>query len=131
MKRTIMIIDDDQSIRMLLEHFLSNEYTIVTQEDGTDALAYMQKGNIPDLIVSDLGMPKMSGFDFITNIRMSTFFKDIPLIVLSGHENSEEKIKSLRLGADDYLVKPFNPEELKLRIESIFRRIECASRLTA
>tara|TARA_B100000809_G_C15140488_1_gene533003 strand:+ start:8796 stop:9179 length:384 start_codon:yes stop_codon:yes gene_type:complete len=123
MNKKILAVDDDESIRMLLEHLLKDHYDVQSKEDGYDALLYMQEGNVPDLIISDLTMPKMNGMDFIDNVRASSFFKNIPLIVLSAKENSNERIECLRRGADDYLVKPFNPEELQLRIASIFKRM--------
>ena len=124
MNKKILAVDDDQSIRMLLEHLLKENYQVESKEDGHDALLYMQEGNIPDMIISDLTMPKMNGMEFIDNVRSSNFFHDIPLIVLSAKENSKERIECLRRGADDYLVKPFNPEELKLRISNIFKRMK-------
>ncbi len=77
---------------------------------------------MPDLIVADIQMPNMNGNDFIKNIRASGFFKEIPLIMLSGIESSQEKVKCLKLGANDYMVKPFNPEELSIRIELLLAR---------
>jgi DNA-binding response OmpR family regulator len=67
-------------------------------------------------------MPEMDGFEFIKHIRASGFFKEIPLIVLSSYENSSTRINCLRLGADDYMVKPFNPEELEARVENMVKR---------
>ncbi|PCI98864.1 MAG: two-component system response regulator, partial [Flavobacteriales bacterium] len=124
MNKKILIIDDDPSIRMLLEHILKEKYEVESKEDGHDALLYMQEGNVPDMIISDLSMPKMNGIDFIDNIKSSNFFNNISLIVLSAKENSKERIECLKRRADDYMVKPFNPEELKLRISNIFRRME-------
>lgn len=121
--KTILVIEDDPSIRFLLDHILVDHYTIELKENGHDALVHLQKGNIPDLIISDLSMPKMDGHDFMTNIKASSFFNKIPLIVLSATENSTERIDCLRKGADDYLVKPFNPEELQIRVANIFNRI--------
>ena len=69
-------------------------------------------------------MPDVGGIEFIMQIRSSGFFRDVPLIMLSGNEKSEDKIKSLKAGADDYMTKPFNPEELEARIDNIFRRIK-------
>ena len=127
MNKKILAVDDDPSIRMLLEHLLKDNYEVESKEDGYDALLYMQEGNVPDMIISDLTMPKMNGMEFIDNVRCSNFFNDIPLIVLSAKENSKERIECLRRGADDYLVKPFNPEELKLRISNIFQRMKTIS----
>ncbi len=122
--KTILVIEDDPSIRFLLDHILVDDYTIELKENGHDALVHLQKGNIPDLIISDLSMPKMDGHDFMNNIKSSSFFNKIPLIVLSATENSTERIDCLRKGADDYMVKPFNPEELQIRVANIFNRIK-------
>ncbi len=122
MKKKILIIDDELSIRMLLENFLKKEYSVVTKNDGMEGLTWLEEGNIPDLIVADIQMPNLDGYDFIKNLRASGYFKHIPLIMLSGIESTSEKIKCLKLGADDYIVKPFNPEELSIRIELLISR---------
>lgn len=84
----------------------------------------MQQGVVPDIIIADVNMPDVGGIEFIMQIRSSGFFRDVPLIMLSGNEKSEDKIKSLKAGADDYMTKPFNPEELEAWIDNIFRRIK-------
>ncbi|MBW7846753.1 MAG: response regulator transcription factor [Bacteroidales bacterium] len=122
MKKKILVIDDELSIRMLLENFLSKTYEVITKSDGMEGVDWLEKGNMPDLIVADIQMPNMNGYDFIKNIRSSGYFKDIPLIMLSGIESSQEKVKCLKLGANDYMVKPFNPEELSIRIEILLTR---------
>ncbi len=122
MKNSILVIDDDESIRFILKHILQQDYIVETRENGYQGLIYLQEGNIPDLIILDLVMPEVNGFEFLENIKKSNYFNSIPVIVLSAKENSEEKIKCLKLGADDYIVKPFNPEELRLRTLSLFRR---------
>lgn len=122
MKKKILVIDDELSIRMLLENFLKKDYDVVTKNDGMEALKWMEDGNIPDLVVADIQMPNLDGYEFIKNIRASGYFKDIPLIMLSGIESSSEKVKCLKLGANDYIVKPFNPEELSIRIELLLAR---------
>jgi len=116
MKKKILVIDDERTIRVLLENFLK-EYVVITKNDGLEGLSWLQEGNMPDLIVADIQMPNLDGYEFVKQLRASGYFKDIPLIVLSGIESTAEKVKCLKLGANDYLVKPFNPEELALRIE--------------
>ena len=122
MKKKILVIDDDESIRFILKHVLHKDYEIVCEENGCEGLIYLQKGNIPDLIILDLIMPEMNGVDFIKNIKQSNYFNSIPIIVLSAKENSKEKIECFKLGADDYIIKPFNPEELKLRTLNLLKR---------
>ena len=116
MKKKILVIDDERTIRVLLENFLK-EYIVTTKNDGLEGLSWLQEGNMPDLIVADIQMPNLDGYEFVKQLRASGYFKDIPLIVLSGIESTAEKVKCLKLGANDYIVKPFNPEELALRIE--------------
>ncbi len=122
MKKKILVIDDELSIRLLLENFLKKEYDVTTKNDGLEALKWLEAGNIPDLVVADIQMPNLDGYDFIKNVRASGYFRDIPLIMLSGIESSTEKVKCLKLGANDYIVKPFNPEELSVRIELLLAR---------
>lgn len=122
MKKKILVIDDELSIRMLLENYLSKTYDVVTKTDGLDGMKWLEEGNMPELIVADIQMPNMDGYEFIKNVRSSGYFKDIPLIMLSGIESSQEKVKCLKLGANDYMVKPFNPEELSIRMELLIAR---------
>jgi DNA-binding response OmpR family regulator len=122
MKKNILIIDDELSIRMLLENYLGKTYKIVTKTDGLDGMKYLEDGNIPDLIVADIQMPNLDGYEMLRQVRASGFFGNIPMIMLSGIESSQERVKCLRMGADDYIVKPFNPEELLLRINNLIKR---------
>jgi two-component system, chemotaxis family, chemotaxis protein CheY len=124
MAKKLLAVDDEKSILMILNHVFGKKYEVVQKIDAKDALEWMQEGNLPDVIIADMNMPEMSGYDFIHHIRSSGFFRDVPLIMLSGNESTADKIKCLKAGADDYLVKPFNPEELEARIENIFRRIK-------
>ncbi len=126
-RKEIIIIDDDSSIRLLLEHVLKVQYEVVVMTNGYDALAFMQQGNIPDLIISDLSMPVMDGNTFIDNIKSSNFFKHTPCIVLSANDTSSGKITCLKKGIDDFLVKPFNPEELLFRVKNLLQRTKISA----
>ncbi len=119
--KQILIIDDEPIMRKLLEQILKQKYEVVSLENGKEALEWMYSGNIPDAVVADLNMPEIDGFEYIAKVRESAFFSDLPLIVLSGEESSSERIRCLKLGANDYLIKPFNPEELGLRIDNLIR----------
>ena len=120
--KKILVVDDKPALSKLIVQFLGKTYDISSQEDGIKALAWLQDGNIPDLILTDIQMPNLNGIELIKRLKESGFFRDIPIFVLSSKESSEDRIKCLRLGADDYLVKPFNPEELSIRIEKILNR---------
>lgn len=123
-KKTLLALDDELSILKILDFYFGKTYNVVSKTDGRAALEWMQQGQLPDVIIADINMPDMNGMEFIAQIRNSGFFKDIPLVMLSGNEGTSDKIKCLKAGADDYLVKPFNPEELEARIENILRRIK-------
>ena len=114
--KNILIIDDSLPVRKILEAVLGKSNEVTPKENGQEAMEWLQQGNIPDLIVCDIQMPIMSGEEFVKEVKSSGYFKEIPIIMLSGIESSEERIKMLKLGTNDYLVKPFNPEELKLKV---------------
>lgn len=118
----ILVVDDKQSLSQMVAQFLGQMFTVETKKNGFEALKSLQEGNIPDLIITDLEMPEMDGFGLIEGLKDSGFFKDIPIIVLSCKDNSADRIKCLKLGADDYMVKPFNPEELLIRVEKLLVR---------
>jgi DNA-binding response OmpR family regulator len=124
MKKTLLALDDELSILKILDFYFNKTYNVVAKQNGKEALEWMQQGVIPDVIIADVNMPEINGLEFIKQIRSSGFFKDVPLIMLSGNEGSNDKIKCLKAGADDYLNKPFNPEELEARIDNIFRRLK-------
>ncbi len=122
MKKTILVVDDELSIRMLLENFLSNDYEVISKENGYEAMTWLEGGHSVDLLLVDIDMPMINGFEFTENIRKHHGMKNVPVIMLSSKQKSSDRIKSFTSGADDYLQKPFNPEELLVRIQSIFRR---------
>ncbi len=119
--KQVLVIDDEPIMRKLLMQILKDKHEVILKENGREALEWMYSGNIPDLVVADLNMPEINGFEYIEKVRESGFFSDVPLIVLSGEESSAERIKCLKLGANDYLIKPFNPEELGLRIDNLIK----------
>jgi len=117
MKKKILIVDDKPELRQLLSSYLKNNFDVIVTSDGVDAFQHLQDGNIPDLIISDIQMPRMDGFELISQLKTSGFFSKIPVIILSSLEESSERVRFLKAGANDFIVKPFNPEELELRIE--------------
>jgi CheY-like chemotaxis protein len=112
MRHKILVIDDELSIRLLLENFLSQDYDVICVSDGVQALEWLE-GNLPDLIICDIQMPNMDGYQCLGMIRQRGYTKHTPVVMLSGTEASKERIKCYKLGAQDYLTKPFNPEELE------------------
>ena len=117
----ILIVDDEPDVRALVRSSLSfarQDLTPLEAADGDEALS-MINSERPDLVVLDLAMPRRDGFALLEQVRQKT---DLPIIVLTARGLEEDKIKGLRLGADDYLTKPFSPRELVARIESVLRR---------
>jgi DNA-binding response OmpR family regulator len=112
MKKNILILDDEASIGLLLENFLSADYDVKHISDGHQALEWLEL-NLPDLIICDIQMPEMDGYEFLTRVRQRGYTRHTPFIMLSAKAESKERIKCYKLGAQDYLTKPFNPEELE------------------
>ncbi|MCX2473247.1 response regulator transcription factor [Pedobacter sp. MC2016-05] len=119
----ILVIEDDEFMQAILEEILQTNYRIDIKSDGMSALNHLQSGHLPDLIISDLNTPNMSGLELIEQMKASDFFHSLPIIILSGEESSDKRIKCLEAGADDFLLKPFNPAELEARIKGILRRV--------
>jgi CheY-like chemotaxis protein len=117
--RHILIIDDDPNIRMLLGYVLRKHFRVTTQDDGLSAMSWLADGNLPDLILADLDMPRLNGYAFLRNLRDSGFFRDIPVVMLSGYDAEEVQEKCLAEGANGYLIKPFNPDLVKATIEAV------------
>ncbi|WP_443936835.1 response regulator transcription factor [Pedobacter sp. MW01-1-1] len=119
----LLIVEDDVFMQAILEEVLAGTYKINVRSNGMDALTFLQNGSIPDLIITDLNTPKLDGLGLIEQTKASGFFKSVPIIILSGEESTEKRIKCLNAGADDFIVKPFNPAELEARIRVVLRRI--------
>ncbi|MBC8479398.1 MAG: response regulator transcription factor [FCB group bacterium] len=119
MPEKILIIDDDIQLTELLEEFLSSyKFTVTAISEPEKGLKYLEK-NDPDLIILDIMMPVMDGFQVLKKLRETS---TIPVIMLTAKGETSDKIVGLELGADDYLSKPFEPRELLARIQSILRR---------
>lgn len=120
-KFTILLVDDEERIVNFLKAKLRIAgYDILVATNGAEALEQF-KTHQPDLVILDLVMPTMDGFEVLKELRS---FSSVPVIILSAKRADVDKIKGLHLGADDYLPKPFNPDELLARIEAVKRRLE-------
>ncbi|MGD6818616.1 response regulator transcription factor [Metabacillus sp. 113a] len=121
--KTILIIEDNEKIRNLIGIFLSNDgYEVLEAKDGLEGKEMIEKFD-PCFIVLDLMLPYMSGEELCTWIR-NDIRSNVPLIMLTAKSSEQERIRGLRLGADDYIVKPFSPSELVARIETVLKRTE-------
>lgn len=116
----ILVVDDDRRIRALLDTYLvTHGYRVTTAANAAEARERM-RGLVFDLIVLDVMMPGESGVSFAESLRSARH--DVPILMLSARAESADRIKGLAAGSDDYLVKPFEPEELLLRVRNLLRR---------
>lgn len=119
--KKILIIDDSKPIRYLLDTIISKYYSVITASDGFEAMYWLSQGNRPDVIITDLQMPNINGWDLVKNLTSSAIYGDIPIIILSGSTNEEIDQKCEEYGVADFLVKPFNPSRL---LDSIKKALE-------
>lgn len=121
-KANILIVDDKPEIAKVIKIQLSSDYDVYYHKNPIEAISWLHDGNIPQLIISDVYMPEMNGHEFLLYLKASSIYKNIPVLILSSMENSGERIKMLEDGADDFILKPFNPQELKIRVRNILRK---------
>ncbi|MCK9858440.1 response regulator transcription factor [Paenibacillus sp. ATY16] len=120
----ILVVDDDPNIRELVSLFLRREgYEVIEATNGEDALTRLEAVK-PDLAVIDVMMPKMDGWALCSSLRESF---DMPLLMLTAKGETAHKVKGFELGADDYVVKPFDPPELIVRVKALLKRYRIAS----
>lgn len=118
---TILIVDDNQDMRHHIRQLLETDYNIITAEDGILAEKVMGE-QLPDLIVTDLMMPNRNGLEFIQSIKKNSEFAKVPVIMLTARAGLNDRINGLVAAIDDYLVKPFNGRELKIRIQNLLNK---------
>jgi len=115
----ILAVDDEAGILRLIKLELSSQgFRVVVANDGEEALRIAEQQR-PDIVVLDILMPDMTGLEVMRRLRERT---QVPVILLTGKDHDEDKVRGLELGADDYLVKPFNPDELSARVRAVLRR---------
>ena len=120
MSKTILVVDDKSNVRSAIEEYLTNHgFRVVTADNGRTAL-YTARHEKPDLILLDIMMPEMDGYQFLQLFRRE---KDTPIIVLTAKQEEMDKVLGLELGADDYITKPFGMNELVARIRTVLRRV--------
>ena len=116
--KKILLVEDDAALSWLLEKILRWDYNVVSMKDGLEAWSWLSDGNLCDLIISDVNLPSLQGTELLENLSNSGLYNHIPVIILSGLEESRKVC--LELGAITYLLKPFNPHqflhEVKLAI---------------
>jgi DNA-binding response OmpR family regulator len=125
MPKSILVVDDKSSVRQLLKEYLTEAgYRVVPAANGREAI-YAARHSNPDLILLDIMMPEMDGYEFLRLYRRE---KDTPVIIITAREEETDAVLGLELGADDYVIKPFRLKELAARIRAVLRRMETDSR---
>jgi DNA-binding NarL/FixJ family response regulator len=128
--KKLLLIDDDPNLILLVKDYLEfRGYTVTTAENGREALEILERGalasrerEMPDMIICDVMMPEMDGYAFVEKIRQDSRFGWIPVMFLSAKGQSQDKVRGLTTGADVYMVKPFEPEELVAQVESSLKQ---------
>ncbi|MCH7588947.1 MAG: response regulator transcription factor [Chloroflexi bacterium] len=119
MAETIMVVDDERRLVSVVKAYLEQEgYRVVTAPNGQEAI-FVARQERPDLIILDVMMPEMNGYEFI---RLHRKERDTPIILLTAKVEEDDKVIGLELGADDYVTKPFRPRELLARVRAVLRR---------
>ncbi len=123
MTHRILVVDDEPDITALVSYHLAKAgYRVTTASTGPEALKAAEE-HAPDLVVLDLMLPNLSGYDVLESLRRRPETRDVGVLVLTARKDEADRIKGLSLGADDYLVKPFSPQELVLRVGAVLRRL--------
>ena len=130
MPRKILVVDDDPSILNLLENCLSKKYLVILAGDGEEALKKAFETR-PDLVITDVMMPKKNGFELCNELRFHSQLCDVPIVMLTALGRDEDKLQGFRMGADDFIVKPFSPSELKERVDRLLERTTRAAQAKA
>ncbi len=124
--RRLLLIDDDPNLILLVKDYLEfRGYEVITAENGREALELLEQ-DTPDMIICDVMMPEMDGYSLVEHVRQDARMSWIPVLFLSAKGQSQDRVKGLSTGADVYMVKPFEPEELVAQVESSLKQ---ASRL--
>lgn len=119
-KKTILIVDDKPVIAKVVSLHLK-EYNCIYHSSPLQSIEWLANNELPNLIVTDLRMPEMTGQDFLKYLKGNEFYKNIPVIILSSEDSTSDRIRLLEEGAIDYIVKPFSPLELKTRIKNALK----------
>jgi DNA-binding response OmpR family regulator len=119
MMQTVLVVEDERQIAEIAKDYLQHAgYAVFTAEDGIEALA-MSRDRRPDLVVLDIGLPRLDGLEVARRLRKESA---VPIIMLTARAEESDRLMGLDLGADDYIVKPFSPRELVARVRAVLRR---------
>ena len=121
---TMLVVDDSADMCRFVRDYFRGEYNVITASDGEQALKQLHENDNIDLVVSDVTMPKMDGLELCKYVKTNLRWSHIPVILLTGRTSEEMEMEGLKLGADDYITKPFNVEMLRLRVKKLIEKKE-------
>ena len=124
---TILVVEDNVELLMLMKHLLSRKYRVETARNGGEAVEVIEKSEI-DLIISDVMMPVMDGYELVKYVKNSVDYSHLPVILLTAKAQESDKMDALKVGADEYMTKPFKMKELQLRIDNLIANRQRISR---
>ena len=119
MKYQLLVIDDNKMMRHFLVHLFEKKNNVVAISSAEEAIDWLDNHDLPDAIIADYNLDGISGFDLLERLKLSEAYQSVPIIVLSGNGQSDNRIRCLQAGAADFVVKPFNPLELELKVERL------------
>jgi putative two-component system response regulator len=120
--KKIFLVDDDEIHLTILENILKDKYEVIAAKSGKDALEYMLSGVVPNLILLDILMPNLDGWETFNRLRAISFLQDVPIVFLTSVSESAEVEHAQEIGAADYITKPYNKDDLLDRIEKILNK---------
>ncbi|MDR1618382.1 MAG: response regulator, partial [Treponema sp.] len=123
-KEKILLIDDDETQFLIVQNMLNDEYEIITAKSGKEAIEYLYGGLVPNLILLDILMPNMDGWEVFNRIRAISLLKNVPIVFLTSLSGKDEKKRGYEIGAAGYIMKPYNKPELMDRIKTAIDNVK-------
>ena len=120
-KKKLLVVDQSDSTKIILDHFIGKEFDIIQKSNGYEAIDFSTSGIDLDFLITQLNLPLLSGKELIKKLRESHLFSSLPILLLSASSESKDRIECMNLGADNFIEKTFNPFEIQARINAVLR----------
>lgn len=120
-KKKLLVVDQTDSTKIILDHFIGKEFDIIQKSNGYEAIDFLNSGVDIDFLITELNLPLLNGKELIRKLRQSHLFSNLPILLLTASSESKDRIECMNLGADNYIEKPFNPFEIQARINAVLR----------
>lgn len=120
-KKKLLVVDQSDSTKIILDHFIGKEFDIIQKSNGYEAIDFLNSGVDIDFLITELNLPLLNGKELIRKLRQSHLFSNLPILLLTASSESKDRIECMNLGADNYIEKPFNPFEIQARINAVLR----------